>query len=75
MPNERALTMLIRLSPADPDRDVWRVLVHRPEGEVLVDYTRLRAEQRSFIGDEEALVDASPDADGWDIKALSPSLG
>ena len=67
--------MILRFDPASSDRMVWMVSVPRASGAVPVDFTTVTDEQRAFLGEAGAFVDAEPVADGWEIKDLSQGLG
>lgn len=60
--------MIVRLHPISEDCSVWQVSVDRAAGPVAVDYTELRAEQRSFVGAGEGYFEAEPTGDGWDLR-------
>jgi hypothetical protein len=55
---------IVKLEPAGQSDDLWKVSVSDERGETPVDYMRLPAEARSFVGDG-GYFEAQPDVDGW----------
>ena len=62
--------MRVKFDPASADGRVWKVSVAHGDGDVAVDFTTIRAEDRTFLA-QGGYFEAEPDADGWEIVCSS----
>lgn len=57
---------IVKLEPAGQGEDVWKVSVARNGDETPVDFMRVPAEARNFVG-RGGYFRAKPDVDGWQL--------